>query len=836
MEDEIKIIIIAIILLSLFTGWFYLDQQTDKTKQDIISDVCEGENEFFVQSRGCIDLEEELEEFRLSSVLPLIGGGGKVYSGIIPVTIDNLADTISLSSDFNELYVSWNDGNIAFVRQIDGNIWYNLVSDTNNIGRIYYETIPDWNTAILYSVDWNGLGITDDVNSWIYSLTYGSSDFNFFYLDDQNSSDINMGMLGTPTYQTLQDWFNTTQSSGRIGTLTVTDNGDGSLNIGAGTGIIKQTDSCCGETVFFDWDANANVELFDGEINHVYVDYNSGYPTIRVTLDELDIDGHSTFELYHVYRDGTDLQGIRHGSKLTDFQRNLQERLHEGEGHVRATGLITSEGTGNLNIAITAGKLWAELIPYNIGAFDSNSDSNSFTYWYRDGGTGWTEVTDINVLDNANYDDDSGILQALTPNRYGVHWIYLCECGKVYVVYGQEDYKLAEAQGSAPPASLPTKVSSFGFLVARIIIQEGTTTFLETGITWDATFPISTVQSHNELADLQGGTAGEYYHLTSYLSQLILDFNLSIETSNVDWNGWINSLTFGSDDFNNSYISWQDGNQNFWKEIDLNWYYTNKLNLFDLNVGNDLNVGRDLNVFGTAKFHSDANIHGNLYGSNDFNFFNPNSEYYCFYDSSEGRFACGGANTVGAIASVAFGQNNKALNSYSGALWGLGNTASGDYAMAGGNTSEATANYSIAIGDHAKATKESSIAIGYYVSNADDYSVALGTDVNIQRNLWIGNDANVLGDLNVFGSLYGDGSNLTGINATDSNYATAGIINPDYNSFNIDLNVHDNNFIGGSSLGRIDIAGDENKLYIGNNPADRMCIVYEDGNLFIGAC
>jgi len=520
-----------------------------------------------------------------------VGGGGVVYTGVLPIVVDADANTIRLDVntasdwigvfdgfDSNE-FVLWVDANLNFVRQVDGNQWYVLVEDRNNISSIYYNAIADWNIVVLNSNDWS-------------------------VFDDQNSSDINMGLLNPSTYKTLQDWFNTTQSSGRIGTLTVTDNGDGSLSIGAGIGIIKKTDSCCGETIFFDWDANTNVGLFDGQINHVYVDYNSGYPTIRVTTDELDIDGHSEFELYHVHRDGTDLQGIRHGSKLTDFQRNLQDRLHEGEGHVRALGLITSEGTGNLNIAITAGKIWAELTSYNIGAFDSNSDLNSFSYWYRDGGIGWIEVTDVNVLDNANYDDDSGILQALTSNRYGVHWIYLCECGKVYVVYGQGDYKLAEAQGSAPPSSLPTKVSSFGFLVARIIIQEGTTSFLETGIAWDTTFSSSTVQSHNELANLQGGTAGEYYHLTQYLNSIINDFNVSIETSNVDWNGWINSLTWGSSDFNEAYLNTDTNYDN----IDFN-------NAMDLRYAgiNDVNVWIDNLTFGSDDFNTTYLNEGRIY-------------------------------------------------------------------------------------------------------------------------------------------------------------------------------------------------------------------------------
>lgn len=68
------------------------------------------------------------------------------------------------------------------------------------------------------------------------------------------------------------------------------------------------------------------------------------------------------------------------------------------------------------------------------------------------------------------------------------------------------------------------------------------------------------------------------------------------------------------------------------------------------------------------------------------------------------------------------------------------------------------------------------------------------------------------------------------------NINTQGAFDFDLNAFTIDVNAHDNNFVSGSSTGRIDVAGDENTFYLGNNPADRMCIKYADGNLFIGAC
>jgi hypothetical protein len=64
-------------------------------------------------------------------------------------------------------FMTFNDFNLWYYSQIDANNTFIKIEDTNNIGRIYYTTIADWNNAVLYSTDWNALGLTDDVNSWI---------------------------------------------------------------------------------------------------------------------------------------------------------------------------------------------------------------------------------------------------------------------------------------------------------------------------------------------------------------------------------------------------------------------------------------------------------------------------------------------------------------------------------------------------------------------------------------------------------------------------------------------------------------------------------------------
>ena len=79
------------------------------------------------------------------------------------------------------------------------------------------------------------------------------------------------------------------------------------------------------------------------------------------------------------------------------------------------------------------------------------------------------------------------------------------------------------------------------------------------------------------------------------------------------------------------------------------------------------------------------------------------------------------------------------------------------------------------------------------VADANDLNVALPDLSNLVP--YTGANKNVdLGDQNITAtSFFGDGSNLTGIEFTDTNIFTAGIMSKDNNSFLIDLNNYGHN-------------------------------------------
>lgn len=325
-----------------------------------------------------------------------------------------------------------------------------------------------------------------------------------------SADQVEVDELSTATNDDVQDWLDKTQSAGVLTGGAFTDNGDGTLAVAAGTGFVKTTDSATGATVAFDWAADASVTLTDAAQNHVYVDYNGGLPKILATTTPGATVTHTTmFNLGTVYRSGTDLHMVEGGTNVSNLARRTHRAIKKIHDITRTTGLLTTE-TGTRQILVSAGELQAGLNAVAISAFDSTS--TNFTYWYNDGA--W-QSSATGTIDNEQYNDYGTGLASLTSNRYGVHWVFMDWDSHAHVVYGIGDYTLAQAEDADLPANLPPIVSAFSAPIAKIIIQDGSATFLAIETPFTTPFTTSETPEHNDLGGLQGGTTDEYYHLTA---------------------------------------------------------------------------------------------------------------------------------------------------------------------------------------------------------------------------------------------------------------------------------------------------------------------------------
>ena len=330
-------------------------------------------------------------------------------------------------------------------------------------------------------------------------------------LASSTASVVKVSKLTGATYDDVQDWINNTQSSGRISGGDIADNGDGSVTVAAGTGFIKISDSEIAETKFFDWAEDDSVSLVDNDVNYIYVDYNAGSPQILATTDRTAIRLTDQFTLGRVYRSGTTIHILDIGVDLFNQVRREHERLLTVRGFERGSGGEISE-TGQRYLQSTAGVFYLGHKKITTSAQDT-SGTDKFTAWYYNG-SAWVSVADQTQISNTQYNDTSSGLSNLSANRYGVHWIYIDYDGRIHSIYGQDDYKLAEAELALAPGNIPDILNDFAILVAKIIVKKDATNFTSVVSAYDTLFPISTPFEHNDLSGMQGGTADEYYHLT----------------------------------------------------------------------------------------------------------------------------------------------------------------------------------------------------------------------------------------------------------------------------------------------------------------------------------
>lgn len=331
-------------------------------------------------------------------------------------------------------------------------------------------------------------------------------------------SDISQAnLIGSPTsLDNLEEIVDTAHSAGVVQGAAITDNGDGTVSIGAGQALLRSSASSTATIYSVAFNAQSNIALTDNATNYIYLDYNSGSPQFNVGTSIGSFNCLDKCLAYVVTREGTSLNIVNASQQNVDGNRKERRRLLETQGFQHATGGSTLGASGTRNISVTSGAFYYGLDRLDHGAFDT-SGASAFVYYYRNGGGGWTKTTGNTQINNTQYDDGDGTLGTLSNNRYGVFWVYLVNgtTASLAVQYGQGDYNtLAAARASTVPTA-PPALQGVGALLGRIIIQKNATTFAATESAFTASFIASTATIHNGLAGLQGGTTDEYYHLTS---------------------------------------------------------------------------------------------------------------------------------------------------------------------------------------------------------------------------------------------------------------------------------------------------------------------------------
>lgn len=323
--------------------------------------------------------------------------------------------------------------------------------------------------------------------------------------------------IGDPTHiDTLGELYNHMFSSGIMHGCAITDNGDGTINLAAGACTLRAPGDTGHLQVYsVEVPAFTNITLTDNATNYVYISYNDGVTiTSGVTTDPSVINMIDIIPAYIIVREGAGLTYIDAREQNVNHIAKNQLKEFYTDTFTRKNGGSVISDAGTLHLACTAGAFYFQLNEYPTPALDTTG-LDTFEYYKHVAGS-WVE-TDASIFDNAFYDNGTDLV-AVGNNNYAAHWVYVIVGSTPHyaVVYGNAEYpNIAGAQTATVPATLPPSVTGLGVLLGRVITQQGNGEIITVETVFDAVYSSSLATSHNELAEIQGGAAGDYQHLTT---------------------------------------------------------------------------------------------------------------------------------------------------------------------------------------------------------------------------------------------------------------------------------------------------------------------------------
>jgi hypothetical protein len=269
--------------------------------------------------------------------------------------------------------------------------------------------------------------------------------------------------------------------------------------------------------------------LTDNDTNYVMVEYNNGSPRYFVSTTNNTNDSDVVLA-YIVYRLGANVHVLEFGDYGAGLANKLNDRLIYTDRFGWESGLNLGLSGSTGVVTLTSGIAWNASFRQSLAAVNSQDDI--FFKNYHSGGT-WVYTTTGDTLNNSYYDNGTNIVSG-TTGKYLVNYYYRGQetNDHLYEVYGTGEYdSVVLAEASSSP-ELPELVSSHAFLVGRIVVGVGETTGITQTAFGTVFQPSGYAPSsglHNSLSGLQGGTSGEYYHLTqNQINNLILRYTADV--------------------------------------------------------------------------------------------------------------------------------------------------------------------------------------------------------------------------------------------------------------------------------------------------------------------
>lgn len=377
--------------------------------------------------------------------------------------------------------------------------------------------------------------LENDVDAPGNNYYYGTSDtgvkgwFN-------SASNLKIASLTGSTYTTVQDFVNTMHSPGVITGGEITDLGGGNVRIMAGTMMIRVADDDVSSLPFANF-AQTDFAVPNDQLTRFFgVVYNAGSPVVEMRT-VYDWNKDTEIPLGSAVRLSTTITNVTPNKyRMGDPITNVIQRFDAQSPAIRDNsigGLLIGE-TGVRNVTLTAGKIWSRLSDFDSAAKNSSVDTMLSVFF---NGVNLTVTSGVTQWDNMNI-NTGGALVVMGNNKWANLWFFISIDGTKYgYAYGTAEHNsLGAAASEGLPFYLTQNFFNQTLLLGRFVFQKGAATagLIESAFT--SVFNTSAVNNHNDLAGLQGGAVGEYFHLTTLQNTDVT--NLSAGGTNAQfWRG-----------------------------------------------------------------------------------------------------------------------------------------------------------------------------------------------------------------------------------------------------------------------------------------------------------
>ncbi|KKL15516.1 hypothetical protein LCGC14_2504800, partial [marine sediment metagenome] len=229
------------------------------------------------------------------------------------------------------------------LKEASGSIPYNLPEES-----IYLESVRGLRDE-LDSIVAGDSGFVIDTSTIDHDTLLNFDQDEHFLKSDIKASDVTMAVVGTPAFTTVQHIQDVFHSSGWISGGILSDDGSQNIDVTAGEGLLRATDSRTVQLLFADWADSDTNAISDGTAKFVGIEYNAGSPQVVVKATNT-WDYNTDFPIGSVVREGTTLHISQAEHAIGDHANFMIQRLYEVQKFARDNitgGLILGEDGAN---------------------------------------------------------------------------------------------------------------------------------------------------------------------------------------------------------------------------------------------------------------------------------------------------------------------------------------------------------------------------------------------------------------------------------------------------------------------------------------------------------